>query len=477
MVLNVLSKWSSRSSAPEQKKSDSPVLDIKSIDGQKGAVKDTVDAAGSSSFIGGTNTPKQQLSSSLKRAGSVEQAEPNKKPQRFSMRPLGLFNTEKSVITHNQDVQERQKVDEAAKHAQLSVLTRSADKRAQKNALVVQHLIVGPNSIQPANTKVTSRPQLTRIKSELMQPKSANRVIAKLRDLPMPEERLASPDSPSSPQTKFKGPIQAVCLEGSDDEIHSKHFSKLDDSSIGSSSFEKLTSLFNEMHIVDLVTAPDLGLGQPEDGKGLLAGAIPTVETVFNGVVKLTPELMALGYATGKAVITDTTGVSPPTDRLSVLTYWWGLELCMPPPTLAHLANVPSVSQQVINFLSALSIMSGGIREILPFVRYIGQYIDFEWSAIQAQDQGKGVVCAATWIMPAALTPRPWDFDDPASSTTSTPKLPSTSPAEDTKETKGKQSAKEQSPTSPLVVSPLPAINSGPSMLESQKAVPITVVA
>ena len=73
--------------------------------------------------------------------------------------------------------------------------------------------------------------------------------------------------------------------------------------------------------------------------------------------------------------------------------------------------------------------------------------------------------------------PRPWDFDDPASSTTSTPKLPSTSPAEDTKETKGKQSAKEQSPTSPLVVSPLPAINSGPSMLESQKSVPITVVA
>jgi hypothetical protein len=66
-----------------------------------------------------------------------------------------------------------------------------------------------------------------------------------------------------------------------------------------------------------------------------------------------------------------------------------------------------------MNFLSALSLMNDGVREILPFIRYISQFIDFEFSAIKAQNRGKGVVCAATWIMPAAMVPRPWDFPDP----------------------------------------------------------------
>jgi hypothetical protein len=51
----------------------------------------------------------------------------------------------------------------------------------------------------------------------------------------------------------------------------------------------------------------------------------------------------------------------------------------------------------MINILTALSTMNGGVREILPFVRYISQFIDFEFNAIQGQNQGQGVVCAATW--------------------------------------------------------------------------------
>jgi hypothetical protein len=51
----------------------------------------------------------------------------------------------------------------------------------------------------------------------------------------------------------------------------------------------------------------------------------------------------------------------------------------------------------MINILTALSTMDGGIREILPFVRYISQFMDFEFNAIQSQDLGQGVVCAATW--------------------------------------------------------------------------------
>lgn len=66
-----------------------------------------------------------------------------------------------------------------------------------------------------------------------------------------------------------------------------------------------------------------------------------------------------------------------------------------------------------MNFLTALSVANGGVRELMPFVRYISQYIDAEFNAIRGQDEGKGVVCAATWLMPAALVPRPWDFADP----------------------------------------------------------------
>lgn len=51
----------------------------------------------------------------------------------------------------------------------------------------------------------------------------------------------------------------------------------------------------------------------------------------------------------------------------------------------------------MINFLTAMSVMNNGVREILPFVRYIGQFVDFEFNAIKGQNNGQGVVCAATW--------------------------------------------------------------------------------
>ena len=69
-------------------------------------------------------------------------------------------------------------------------------------------------------------------------------------------------------------------------------------------------------------------------------------------------------------------------------------------------------------------------------VRYIASYCDMEMKAIQNQDKGsfldpgretspifviadyfpafscpgQGVILAATWILPVAIIPRPWDF-------------------------------------------------------------------
>ena len=146
-----------------------------------------------------------------------------------------------------------------------------------------------------------------------MQPKSANRVIAQLRALPVMDEATASG------QLYPSAPIHAVCLAHPDAEEHRLHFAKLtpdapgDGTSItvpnvASASLDKLIITFREMRIVNLVTAPDFGFGQPGDGEGLLAGAVPTAETVINGIEQITPQLMALGYATGRAILPDHKG-------------------------------------------------------------------------------------------------------------------------------------------------------------------------
>jgi hypothetical protein len=54
-------------------------------------------------------------------------------------------------------------------------------------------------------------------------------------------------------------------------------------------------------------------------------------------VVSITPQLLSLGYATGKELMPDHSHVYPPTDRMSVLTYWWGLELVLPEPSIEFL--------------------------------------------------------------------------------------------------------------------------------------------
>jgi len=171
-----------------------------------------------------------------------------------------------------------------------------------------------------------SSAQLKNVKALLMKPKTANEVIAQLKALP------AFPDSSSHANE----PIQAVCLPYSDEEADSKHFGTLRNtkppptttttthtpgsSPKESTTIEAITDTFKDLHIVNLFTAPNMGLGEPGDGKGILAGALPSPETVLNGITQITPQLMALGYAAGKTIIPNHKGVYPPTDRLSILT-------------------------------------------------------------------------------------------------------------------------------------------------------------
>ena len=309
----------------------------------------------------------------------------------------------------------------AHEHQRIANIAKSKkEKRAYNDALALRTLIVGTSSTQV--TKEVAKPKITQMKSlqgQLAKPNSANRVICHLRCLPAVDDT----ETARSPQS---APIHAVCLDVTERDADLAHFAHLGAqqvvkprsvggadfgvASVDSPSIDALTEIFNDMHVVDLIKSPDFGLGQPAGGEGLLAGALPTPETVIQGFKQITPQLMALGFATGKAFTPNHSGIYPPTDRMSVLTYWWGLELCLPPPTLEYLASAHSISGSAVNFLTALSMIHQGVREILPFVRYISQFLDFEFNAIKGQDRGRGVVCAATWIMPAALVPRPWDF-------------------------------------------------------------------
>ena len=245
-----------------------------------------------------------------------------------------------------------------------------ADRRAKQSALVVRSIIVGQDTdeggVAPPQVPI-SKAQLKNVKAQLLKPKSANKVIAQLRALPA----FANSASHASE------PIQAVCLPYSDEEADAKRLGTLRNVKLppttthapsaspkGSETIETVTDAFKNLHIVNLFTAPDLGLGEPGDGEGILAGAVPSAETILNGFTEITPQLMALGYAAGKALIPNHKGIYPPTDRLSILTCtllvhyhvaeisnvccvdWWGLEILLPPPTLAYL-SVSSICSDV----------------------------------------------------------------------------------------------------------------------------------
>jgi hypothetical protein len=152
-----------------------------------------------------------------------------------------------------------------------------------------------------------------------MQPKSANQVIAQLRALPAAEVEVVAKGGQVDSEDKPTGPVHAVCLDTTDADAEKRYFSRLTEGdtvaakpvsspTIVNASIGQLASMFRDMHIISLVMTPDFGLGQPGDGHGILSGAIPTAETVLNGVEQITPQLMALGLATGKAVLPDHKG-------------------------------------------------------------------------------------------------------------------------------------------------------------------------
>ena len=360
-------------------------------------------------------------------------------------------------MTASTDIKEKQTL-----YQHMMQLTPPSKRKTKKYALIVRGLITGqPTAIRPKVTKTVARPQLIQVKSHLAESKYANPIIAELRTLsPSGDHSLVTAELDQKDKPVMVRPMHAVCLPHPDAEAHRHYFSnKSEGNSTGLDLFslattnlsvERLWKFINEVHIIDFINSPDFGLGQPGDGSGILAGAVPTPETIINGFEQITPELMTLGFAIGENILPDHKGVCMHqcfTESLNNvsrgLSANWsnvGSYLCV--TTLQFnfdsqlitlktggalnwychfhlllflqsvsrnytilfdqasenpLQSVHSISGAVMNFLAALSLMNNGIREILPFIRYIAQFADSEFEQIQKQNRGKGVVCAATW--------------------------------------------------------------------------------
>ncbi|KAG9123971.1 hypothetical protein FRC07_013314 [Ceratobasidium sp. 392] len=117
----------------------------------------------------------------------------------------------------------------------------------------------------------------------------------------------------------------------------------------------------------------------------------------------------------------------PSPDNISLQCSWWGYRIYLPPPVLAVLSDqkleaasraalVTSSLQWMIDHVPTallppqVGLVMSLIRGIIPALGYIGGFIAWSWNAISGADKGDGVVLSATWLLPIALIPGPWDI-------------------------------------------------------------------
>jgi hypothetical protein len=260
-------------------------------------------------------------------------------PRRWSVRnPFGVLGKRKPEPSPSNTEKRDTGADAASKAATDQVKGGNltpADHQAKQSALVVRSLIVGQQAdgggFAPPPKRSTSRSLLNNVKTELLQPETASKVIKQLKALP----------ALTTSALQKSTPIHAVCLPYTDEEVEKKHFSLLLDpsvehaiSSVASATTESVAETFKNLHVVNLFGQSDIGSGHPSNGRagGLIAEAVPVAETVINDIERVIPQLMTLSYATGKDVAPDHTGIHPPTDRISLLT-------CMCPVRSLWFAN------------------------------------------------------------------------------------------------------------------------------------------
>ncbi|CAG8474813.1 8903_t:CDS:2 [Paraglomus brasilianum] len=99
----------------------------------------------------------------------------------------------------------------------------------------------------------------------------------------------------------------------------------------------------------------------------------------------------------------------PSETEISVHIFWWGYEIYVPTPCMGRLNQAQNVSQAFIGFIRSIA---GSVTALTPYWGFISAWVGLQFSIIKMQDNGHGVVIAATWVLPIALIPRPWDVED-----------------------------------------------------------------
>lgn len=141
---------------------------------------------------------------------------------------------------------------------------------------------------------------------------------------------------------------------------------------------------FAGVNPISLITSPSTTIASAAAQQ---AGAFDTMGALSGQVIQ--------SAAGGQQAMLE---IHPPLDRLAIFVHWWGFELTMPRPTMNYLSTAHSISGAFMSFLQTM-VVSGGVPELHPFVRYISQYMDMEFAAVKSQDRGNGVIVAATWLM------------------------------------------------------------------------------
>jgi len=51
-------------------------------------------------------------------------------------------------------------------------------------------------------------------------------------------------------------------------------------------------------------------------------------------------------------------------------------------------------------------------QRLVPYLGYIGGFVAWSWGGMKSFDKGQGIVLTATWLLPVALIPGTWEFDE-----------------------------------------------------------------
>ena len=168
--------------------------------------------------------------------------------------------------------------------------------------------------------------------------------MQELKKIPIDSQGL-----PASEGVHANFTTRAACLECLDPEAfnaHAEHSKSPFADQPSPSLTESGTPVPPKGHTKQMSGA-DLFTGKFQALSATTADGMPTPGKILGQVATSTGTFSALAGVTGRLI--EASGsheglISPPCDRMSVLVYWWGYELVLPPTSLAYLGNARSVA-------------------------------------------------------------------------------------------------------------------------------------